>query len=237
MSTKIEVPIRNISTNDIENSYIDEKIIDLNEKLLYIFTKRIIDIVGGVFGVILLIPIITIIYILKIFHKDKGSIFFTQERMGKNGKIFKMYKFRSMVIDADEKLEEYLAQNKEAEEEYRIYKKLREDPRITKVGNFLRRTSLDEFPQFINVLKGDMSIVGPRPYLPREKNEMGEYYEYIVKSKPGITGFWQVAGRSDVTFKDRLSMDMDYCRNANLITDTKLVFKTIHKVIKKDGAC
>ena len=182
MSTKIEVPIRNISTNDIENSYIDEKIIDLNEKLLYIFTKRIIDIVGGVFGVILLIPIITIIYILKIFHKDKGSIFFTQERMGKNGKIFKMYKFRSMVIDADEKLEEYLAQNKEAEEEYRIYKKLKEDPRIT-------------------------------------------------------TGFWQVAGRSDVTFKDRLSMDMDYCRNANLITDTKLVFKTIHKVIKKDGAC
>lgn len=164
----------------------------LNTEITYKFVKRTIDIIGSLVGVIALIPLTIGIYIANLINKDKGPIFYTQERIGKNGKLFKMYKFRSMVVGADEKLQEYLKQNRDAREEYKKYKKLKDDPRITKVGKFIRKTSIDEFPQFINVLKGDMSLVGPRPYLPREKEEMGDSYEYITKCKPGITGFWQV---------------------------------------------
>lgn len=198
--------------------------------------KRIFDIIGGICGVILLIPLTIGIAIANFVSGDKGPVFYSHERIGKNGKHFKMYKYRSMVVGADEKLEKYLAKNKEAAEEYRIYKKLQNDPRITKVGNFIRKTSIDEFPQFINVLFGQMSLVGPRPYLPREKEDMGKYYEYIVAKKPGVTGFWQVSGRNDVTFEDRLAMDMDYYNNANLVMDVKLLAKTGLKVLKKEGA-
>ena len=205
-------------------------------KVLYSITKKIIDIIGGIVGSILLIPIVIIVYITNKVLKEDGPIFYIQDRIGKNGKIFRMYKFRSMVVGADEKLEKYLQENKEAEEEYRVYKKLKDDPRITKVGEFLRKTSLDEFPQFINVLKGDMSLVGPRPYMPREKEEMGEFFKYIVSQKPGLTGYWQVAGRNDVTFEDRLKMDMDYYHKSNIWIDIKLILKTIKKVLLKDGA-
>ena len=159
--------------------------------------KRMIDIVGGLVGLVFLLPLTIIIYIANLIEKDNGPIFYTQERIGKNGKLFKMYKFRSMVVDADEKLYQYLEENEEAKEEYTKYKKLKYDPRVTKVGAFIRKTSIDEFPQFINVLKGDMSLVGPRPYLPREKEEMKYYYPYIIQDKPGITGFWQVPLFSD----------------------------------------
>lgn len=205
-------------------------------RAINLFFKRIIDIIGAIVGIIFLIPITIGVYIANKKVKDDGPIFFVQERIGKDGKIFKMYKYRSMVVGADEKLEKYLADNPEAEEEYRVFKKLKDDPRITKVGDFLRKTSLDEFPQFINVLKGDMSLVGPRPYLPREQEDMGDYYKYIVTNRPGVTGFWQVAGRNDVTFKDRLHMDIDYYRKENLLLDIKLIFKTAEKVIKKEGA-
>lgn len=198
--------------------------------------KRTIDIIGAIIGVIALIPLTICIYIANKISKDNGPLFYTQERIGKDGKIFKMYKFRSMVVGADEKLEQYLAENEEAAEEYRINKKLKDDPRITKVGNFIRKTSLDEFPQFINVLKGDMSLVGPRPYMPREKEDMGEFYKFIIQQKPGVTGFWQVNGRNDVTFEDRLSMDMNYYNECSLGLDTKLLLKTIAKVVKKEGA-
>ena len=205
-------------------------------RAINLFFKRIIDIIGAIVGIIFLIPITIGVYIANKVSKDDGPIFFVQERIGKDGKIFKMYKYRSMVVGADEKLEKYLAENPAANAEYRIFKKLKDDPRITKVGDFLRKTSLDEFPQFINVLKGDMSLVGPRPYLPREQEDMGEYYKYIVTTRPGVTGFWQVAGRNDVTFKDRLIMDIDYYRRGNLLLDIKLIFKTAEKVIKKEGA-
>ncbi len=199
--------------------------------------KRVIDIIAGLVGTILLIPITIGVYIArKILKEDDGPIFYDQLRIGKNGKIFKMYKYRSMVIGADDKLKEYLAENEEAREEYSKYKKLKKDPRITKLGNFLRKTSLDEFPQFINVLKGDMSLVGPRPYLQREKDDMGEYYKYIIQCKPGITGYWQTTGRSGVTFQDRLKMDYDYYQNRNLKIDLKLLGKTILNVVKKEGA-
>lgn len=141
-----------------------------------------------------------------------------------------------MCIDADKKLKKYLDENEELNQEYKEFKKLKNDPRVTKLGNFLRKTSIDEFPQFINVLKGDMSLVGPRPYLPREQEEMGKYYNEIVKVKPGITGFWQIAGRSGVTFQDRLNMDYDYVQKQNIRLDTKLLLKTVINVIKKEGA-
>lgn len=199
--------------------------------------KRIIDIVGALVGVVALIPLTIIIYIARIVLKENdGPIFYDQLRIGKDGKVFKMYKYRSMIIGADEKLFEYLKENEEARKEYKEYKKLKDDPRITKIGKILRKTSLDESPQFINVLKGDMSLVGPRPYLPREKEDMGEYYTYIIKSRPGITGYWQIAGRSDVTFDDRLKMDYDYNKNKSLKNDLKILVKTVLNVVKKEGA-
>lgn len=198
--------------------------------------KRTFDIIGGLVGIIFLLPLTVIIYIANLVEGDNGPIFYTHERIGKNGKLFKMYKFRSMVVDADEKLFQYLEENEEARKEFKKYKKLKNDPRITKVGAFIRKTSIDEFPQFINVLKGDMSLVGPRPYLPREKADMKYYYPYIIKDKPGITGFWQVAGRSDVTFEDRLKMDFNYSRWKSFKLDVKLLLKTLGKVVRKEGA-
>ena len=198
--------------------------------------KRAIDVVGGFCGVLLLIPITIAIWIANKVSKDEGPIFYTQERIGKNGKIFKMYKYRSMVVGADEKLKKYLKENEEARKEYKKYKKLKNDPRVTKMGKFIRKTSLDEFPQFINVLKGDMSLVGPRPYLPREKEDINGFFNYITSCKPGITGLWQISGRSHTTFTDRLTLDMSYYYNHSLKTDIKILYKTVKNVIKKEGA-
>lgn len=222
---------------------VDETILDttINNKKIKLYIekvlKRFIDIVAGLVGTVALIPITIGIYIAaKILHEDNGPIFYEQLRIGKNGKVFRMYKYRSMVIGADEKLSTYLKENEEAREEYTKYKKLKNDPRITKIGKFIRKTSIDEFPQFINVLFGQMSLVGPRPYLPREQEDMGNYYKYIVQCKPGITGYWQTSGRSDVSFGDRLKMDYKYCQNKSLKVDTKLFIKTILNVVKKEGA-
>lgn len=198
--------------------------------------KRVIDIIGALAGIIILVPLTIGIYIANLIYGDKGPLFFTQERIGKHGKTFKMFKYRSMVVGADEKLNKYLAENEEAKKEYKEYKKLKNDPRITKIGKFIRKTSLDEFPQFINVLKGDMSLVGPRPYLTREKEDMSYYYKYIVSCKPGVTGFWQINGRSEVTFNDRMKMDMDYYRKHTVKLDVKILMKTVLKLLKKEGA-
>ena len=201
------------------------------------FIKRCIDIVGGIVGCLILIPLTIFVFILnKLNEEDDGPVFFIQERIGQNGKKFRMFKFRSMVLDADEKLERFLEENEDVREEFYMYRKIKNDPRVTKVGKFLRKTSLDEFPQFINVLKGDMSIIGPRPYLPRELEDMGEYYNIIIQYKPGITGLWQISGRSEVTFEDRLDMDISYHKDHSNIRDFKILFKTILKVINKEGA-
>ena len=207
------------------------------QNIAYRFVKRFIDIIAGLVGVILLIPITIIVEIIRIVKKENdGPLFYEQLRIGKNGKQFRMYKFRSMCMNADERLKEYLEENEEARKEYKKYKKLKCDPRITKVGKVLRETSLDEFPQLLNVLKGDMSLVGPRPYLPREKKEMGEYYLGIINVKPGITGPWQIKGRSKITFEDRLKMDLEYANKSNLTRDLKILIKTFTKVMNKDGA-
>ena len=213
--------------------YIPEKTDSLLiEKIL----KRLIDIFGGIVGTIVLIPLTIGIAIANLICKDNGPIFYSQYRMGKNGKLFKMYKYRSMVVGADEKLKKYLEENEEARKEYKKYKKLKHDTRVTKVGEFIRKTSLDEFPQFINVLKGDMSLVGPRPYLEREKEDMNGYYKYITTCKPGLTGLWQISGRSDVDFATRIDLDMQYYYNHSLKGDIKILFKTAMKLVKREGA-
>ena len=221
-----------------ENEEIKPLLGDIKKQnIAYRFVKRIVDVLAGIVGVVLLIPIMIVVEALRIIKKENdGPLFYTQLRIGKNGRQFKMYKFRSMCMNADERLKEYLQENEEARKEYKKYKKLRCDPRITKVGKVLRATSLDEFPQFINVLKGDMSLVGPRPYLPREQKEMGEYYIGIIKVKPGITGPWQIKGRSKITFEDRLKMDFEYANKSSLLRDAKILVKTFTKVIDKDGA-
>lgn len=141
-----------------------------------------------------------------------------------------------MVVGAEDILKKHIEEETDIGKEYLEHKKIKNDPRITKVGRFLRATSLDEFPQFINVIKGQMSLVGPRPYLPREKEDMGEYYEYIVKMKPGVTGPWQVAGRNNLEFEDRLELDREYYDRLGNRRDIRIIFKTIMKVVRKEGA-
>lgn len=200
------------------------------------FLKRVMDIGIGIVGVLSLIPLTILVWIKTDNEERKQGLFFTQDRIGKDGKNIKIYKYRSMVTGADKILEEMMAKDEKIREEYEKNKKLKDDPRITKVGDFLRRTSLDEFPQFINVLKGEMSFVGPRPYLPREKKDMGEYYEKIIKSKPGITGMWQTHGRSETDFEERLELDEYYYRNWSLWLDIVIIIKTVKNVISKKGA-
>ena len=216
----------------LEENIYRSKIIIKIEKII----KRFIDIIGSLFGIIMLIPLTIGIYMANLIVKDNGPVFYCQNRIGKDGKLFKMYKFRSMVVGAEKKLEEYLEQNEEVKKEYAEYKKLKNDPRITRVGRFIRKTSIDEFPQFINVLKGEMSLVGPRPYLPGEKEDMNGFYKYITSCKPGLTGFWQISGRSEVTFTDRLDMDMKYYSKHSLKDDIKILNKTVMKIVKKEGA-
>ena len=229
-----EIIVSNNETALVQpQQYIPEKTDSL---LIGKIFKRLIDILGGIVGTFVLIPLTIGIAIANLICKDNDPIFYSQYRIGKNGKLFKMYKYRSMVVGADEKLKKYLEENEEARKEYKKYKKLKHDPRVTKVGEFIRKTSLDEFPQFINVLKGDMSLVGPRPYLEREKEDMNGYYKYITTFKPGLTGLWQISGRSDVDFVTRIDLDMQYYYNHSLKGDIKILFKTAMKLVKREGA-
>ena len=203
-------------------------------KSLYLICKRVFDTLTASIALILLSPIFLLVAIL-IKRDDKGKVFLTQERIGKNGQNFKLYKFRTMVVNADEILMELLKDPK-IEKEYKKNMKLKNDPRITKIGKFLRKTSLDELPQLINVVKGEMSLIGNRPYLPREKDDMGKYYEEIIKTKPGITGYWQVKGRSNITFKERCELESYYSNNATLLLDIKIFFLTFYVVLTGKGA-
>lgn len=207
------------------------------KETFYLVCKRIFDIIIGLIGGIFLIPIILIIKVVSICSGDFNSIFYTQQRIGKNGKLFKLYKFRSMVPNADEVLKKLLEDNEEIAKEYKKNKKLKVDPRITPIGKVIRRASIDELPQIINILKGDMSLIGNRPYLPREKNDMGEYFDDIVKTKPGLTGYWQVSDRnSDQSFANRLKLEQYYSNNMSFKMDIKIFFKTFKAVFGGHGA-
>lgn len=225
----------NIIRFDKNNKVIEKPQRKTFNEITYSFLKRTVDITASATALLLLSPVF-LVTSLAIKNDSKGPAMFTQKRIGKDGKLFEIYKFRTMVPDADKKLFELLENDEEAAKEYKLNKKLKNDPRITKIGNFLRKTSIDELPQLINVLKGDMSLVGPRPYLPREIDDMGNYYDTIIESKPGITGLWQVSGRSNTTFEDRLEFDMEYNENKGFFYDMGLLTKTVGVVLNKDGA-
>lgn len=198
--------------------------------------KRVFDLIIGSIIFIVILPILLIIAIL-IKIDSKGPIFFNAKRIGKNGKLFKCYKFRSMYQNADELLIKHLNNNPELKDQWNKFQKLKgNDIRVTKIGFFIRKYSLDELPQIFNVLKGDMSLVGPRPYLPREKELMNSFYNIIITTLPGITGYWQVSGRANVTFEGRLKLDNWYIRNWSIWIDMILLIKTIKVVFCGKGA-
>lgn len=236
VETDKKLPVENnIIKFDDNNKVLEQKEKKTFNEITYSFLKRTVDITASATALLLLSPVF-LVTSLAIRKDSDGPAMFTQKRIGKDGKLFEIYKFRTMVPDADKKLFELLDKDEKAREEYKVNKKLKNDPRITKVGNLLRKTSIDELPQLINVLKGDMSLVGPRPYLPREKEDMGDYYNTIIESKPGITGLWQVSGRSNTTFEERLHFDEEYNEKKSFTYDMGLLVKTVGSVVKGDGA-
>lgn len=202
------------------------------ESILYSVTKRLIDIVGSLCGIILLSPLFLIVAILIKLEDPKGKVFFAQERNGKYPKTFKMYKFRSMVHNAEDLLKDLMDRNEQTGPVFKI----NDDPRITKVGKFIRRTSIDELPQLFNVLKGDMSLVGPRPPIPREVEQYNSYQMQRLAVKPGLTCIWQVSGRNNIGFDEWVEMDIEYIKTRNLWLDIKLIFKTVGVLFGDDNA-
>ncbi|UPO87342.1 sugar transferase [Niallia sp. Man26] len=193
-----------------------------SEKRVYLYIKRILDIACSIIGLVFLSWLFVVIALIIKIEDPKGKVFFKQIRIGKDGKKFNMYKFRSMVVNAEEKLKELMEFN---EVEGAMFK-MKYDPRITKIGRFLRKTSIDELPQLLNVLKGEMSIVGPRPPLPREVEEYTDYDKQRLLVVPGCTGLWQVSGRSNIGFYEMVELDLFYIRKRSLVFDIKIIFKT-----------
>jgi undecaprenyl-phosphate galactose phosphotransferase len=229
-----------LKTIGVEAEYIEELLVMrmANNLLSPVnrLVKRGFDLVVSAAGVILMLPFFMVISLL-IKIDSRGSILFIQERFGKDGKKFKFLKFRTMYEDADEKLKEYLRQNPRLQQEWDRYKKLKSfDPRVTRIGKFLRRFSLDESPQIFNVLKGDMSIVGPRPYLIREKEAIEQSASIIFRVESGLTGLWQIKGRNELSFEARLKLDEFYVRNWSLFLDIVIILKTFGVVLKGKGA-
>lgn len=200
-----------------------EDIIVPNENKVYLFLKRLIDIVGSGLGILILIPVFLIIGILIKLEDPKGSVFFSQKRNGLNGKEFNMYKFRSMVHNAEDLLENLMSKN---EMDGPVFK-IKDDPRITKIGKFIRKTSLDELPQLFNVLKGDMSLVGPRPPIPREVIQYNKYQYQRLLVKPGITCYWQISGRNNIDFDEWVELDLKYIKERNLFKDIYIILMTL----------
>lgn len=189
---------------------------------LYEFIKRVIDILGSFTGLLLFSPLFIIIALIVKFT-SKGPVFFSQKRVGRNGKAFDMYKFRSMVVNAEELKEKLAAQNEMSGPMF----KMKDDPRVTKVGKFIRKTSIDELPQLWNVLKGDMSLVGPRPSLPKEVAQFEGWMYKRLEVKPGLTCYWQVSGRNNIDFEDWMKLDIKYVEERNFWIDIMLIFRTV----------
>lgn len=215
---------------DIENKKQSIYGIDLSDTYSYI--KRFFDVIFSVIGlVVLIIPFLIVALFIK-RDDPEGSIFFKQERVGKNGQQFSMYKFRSMYCDAENKLDDLLEHN---EIEGAMFKMIN-DPRITPIGKIIRKYSIDEFPQLFNVIKGEMSLVGPRPPLPREVEQYSSHDKQRLSITPGITGLWQVNGRNALSFQEMVDLDIKYIETVSLIMDVKILFKTITVVLKSTNA-
>ncbi|MBU3107661.1 sugar transferase [Clostridium gasigenes] len=202
-----------------------------SENKLYLFSKRTLDIIASLIGLIMLSPLIIVIGIL-IRIESKGPIIFSQKRIGLNGRKFQMYKFRSMVPNAEELKKKLLGQNEMSGPMF----KMKQDPRITKIGRFIRKTSIDELPQLINVLKGEMSLVGPRPSLPQEVEKFEPWMMKRIEVKPGLTCYWQVSGRNNIDFEAWMQLDLDYVNDRNFLLDIKLIFKTFFVLFGDENA-
>lgn len=211
------------------------KAYNLLDDVGYKAAKRSFDIFCGLIGCTVLLPISLVVKVVNLMHGDTKSMFYSQKRVGKDGKVFKLYKFRSMCPDADIVLDQLLRENLELAQEWKENQKLKNDPRITKIGNILRKTSIDEIPQFFNVLKGDMSLIGPRPLVVGELDAHNGDHEIYEAMRPGITGWWGCNGRNDTTYEDRLDLEYYYVQNASLGLDMKCILKTIEAVVKKTG--
>lgn len=230
------VPVGNV---EVEGFY-DEKTILLKmqnnmKKRRNRWLKRSFDLSASLCGSIIIAPILLFLA-TAVYLASPGPILFIHQRIGEKGRSFPCYKFRTMVTDGDKQLEKHLRENPEARAEWERDFKLKKDPRITGIGRFLRKTSLDELPQLINVLKGEMSLVGPRPIVEKEIERYGSYIEDYYLVRPGMTGYWQVSGRNDVDYKERVQMDAWYVRNWSLWQDLVLLFKTIKVVLGRNGA-
>lgn len=216
---------------------IEEKILyedsykKVNNSRFYLFLKRFMDIFASILGLILLSPILIVVSVL-IKLDSKGPIFFSQKRVGLHGKTFNMYKFRSMVVNAEEIKDKLKEQNEMSGPMF----KMKNDPRITKIGKFIRKTSIDELPQLLNVLKGEMSLVGPRPSLPKEVKEFEPWMLERLEVKPGITCYWQVMGRNSIGFREWMELDVKYVHERCLSLDLKLIFKTFFVLFGDENA-
>lgn len=215
-----------------ESELLDQKKELVNDHIVYLVLKRLIDIVGASFGLLLASPIMLIVAILIKLEDPKGPIFFSQIRNGAYPTTFKMYKFRSMYIDAEERLQELMHLNEQSGPAFKI----KDDPRITKIGKFIRKTSLDELPQLFNVLRGDMSLVGPRPAIPREVEQYTDYQKQRLFVKPGLTCIWQVSGRNNIEFDQWVELDIEYIKTRSLWLDIKLILLTIPALLGDENA-
>ncbi|HEY8803660.1 MAG TPA: sugar transferase [Clostridium sp.] len=204
---------------------------EYKKNLGYFIIKRIIDVLGALSGLIIISPLMIIVAIW-IKLDSKGPVFFIQNRVGQDGKKFMIYKFRSMCSDAECKLGKLKKENEMSGPMF----KMKEDPRITKVGKFVRKTSIDELPQLFNILKGDMSLVGPRPSLPKEVSQFTSFQKQRLIAKPGLTCYWQVNGRSDVSFEEWMEMDVEYIEQRNTWIDITLIFRTVGVLFGDEGA-
>lgn len=203
-----------------------------NKKIIYKGFKRMADIILSILGLIILSPVFLIIAII-IRIDSKGPIFFKHKRVGKNGKPLYIYKFRTMHPHAEDMIKNF---NEEQMREFKESYKLQNDPRITRIGEILRKTSLDELPQIVNILKGELSIIGPRPVIDEEIEKYGENKDKLLSITPGLTGYWQANGRSSTTYEERMEMELYYVDNCSLKMDIAIFFKTIISVLKKEGA-
>ena len=197
----------------------------------YEIQKRILDVCLGTITLILFLPLIALVALL-VRVTSPGPIIFRQRRLGLGGRTFWCYKFRSMVIDAEEQL-----RKSDALKEFEVNFKLKSDPRITPLGKFLRKSSFDELPQLYNIIRGDISLVGPRPIVERELAKYGEYGPALLSVKPGLTGLWQAFGRSDISYDQRIALDMEYVRDRSMYLDLKILVVTVFVVLKGRGAC
>jgi exopolysaccharide biosynthesis polyprenyl glycosylphosphotransferase len=219
------------SATSIEIRHSHQRVV-VNDSKGYLIAKRLMDICGAIIGLVFLSWLFLIVSILIKLEDPKGPVIFKQVRVGKDGKEFYMYKFRSMVTNAEELLDSLLHLNETTGAMF----KMKDDPRVTKIGKFIRKTSIDELPQLLNVLKGEMSLVGPRPPLPREVEQYTEYDKQRLLVMPGCTGLWQVSGRNDLGFNEMVELDLKYIRERSILYDLKIILKTIKIMIKPNSA-